>query len=47
MAIRLDGIGTALIRSLKNHDWSDSHAVARTWTVVLAYLLMDYRYLYL
>ena len=31
----------------KNHDWSDSHAVARTWTVVLAYLLMDYRYLYL
>ena len=28
-------------------DWSDPHGVARTWTVVLAYLLMDYRYLYL
>ena len=28
-------------------DWSDSHGVARTWKVVLAYLLMDYRYLYL
>ena len=25
----------------------DSAAVARSWTVVLAYLLMDYRYLYL
>ena len=28
-------------------DWGDPHAVARTWTVVLAYLMMDYRYLYL
>ena len=28
-------------------DWSDPHGVARTWTVVLAYLLMDYRYLHL
>ena len=28
-------------------DWSDPHGVARTWVVVLAYLLMDYRYLYL
>ena len=28
-------------------DWSDQQAVAETWTVVLAYLLMDYRYLYL
>ena len=28
-------------------DWSDPHAVARTWAVVLAYLMMDYRYLYL
>ena len=28
-------------------DWSDTQAVARTWTVVLAYLMMDYRYLYL
>ncbi len=28
-------------------DWSDRHGVARTWVVVLAYLMMDYRYLYL
>ncbi len=28
-------------------DFSDTQAVARTWTVVLAYLMMDYRYLYL
>ena len=28
-------------------DWSDPQAVARTWSVVLAYLMMDYRYLYL
>lgn len=28
-------------------DWLDPHGVARTWKVVLAYLLMDYRYLYL
>ena len=28
-------------------DWSDRHGIARTWTVVLAYLMMDYRYLYL
>ena len=28
-------------------DWSDRHGVADTWTAVLAYLLMDYRYLYL
>ena len=28
-------------------DFSDPHATVRTWTVVLAYLLMDYRYLYL
>ena len=31
----------------EDFDWSDPQAVARTWTVVLAYLLMDYRYLYL
>ena len=30
-----------------NIDWSDPQAVAKTWTVVLAYLMMDYRYLYL
>ena len=28
-------------------DWSDPQATARTWVVVLAYLLMDYRYLHL
>ena len=28
-------------------DWSDPHHAARAWVVVLAYLLMDYRYLYL
>ena len=28
-------------------DFSDASAQARTWKVVLAYLLMDYRYLYL
>ena len=31
----------------ESHDWSDPQAVARTWAVVLAYLMMDYRYLYL
>ena len=30
-----------------NIDWSDPQAVARTWTVVLAYLMTDYQYLYL
>jgi hypothetical protein len=28
-------------------DWSDPHHTAQVWVVVLAYLLMDYRYLYL
>ena len=28
-------------------DWSDPHYSAQTWIVVLAYFLMDYRYLYL
>ena len=28
-------------------DWSDPYGVAEAWTVVLAYLMMDYRYLYL
>ena len=32
---------------IESVDWSDTQAVARTWTVVLAYLMMDYRYLYL
>ena len=26
-------------------DWSDHHYTAQTWMVVLAYLMMDYRYL--
>ena len=26
-------------------DWSDHHHTAQTWMVVLAYLMMDYRYL--
>ena len=28
-------------------DWTDVHGMAETWAVVLAYLMMDYRYLYL
>ena len=28
-------------------DWSDPHHTAQAWLVVLAYLMMDYRYLYL
>ena len=28
-------------------NWSDPHHTAQAWVVVLAYLLMDYRYLYL
>ena len=31
---------------LDQADWSDPFHVARTWVVVLAYLLSDYRYLY-
>ena len=34
-------------RFLDRFDWSDPHYTARAWVVVLAYLLMDYRYLYL
>ena len=32
---------------LNGRDWPDPHHTARAWVVVLAYLLMDYRYLYL
>ena len=32
---------------LEDIDFSDPHATARAWKVVLAYLMMDYRYLYL
>ena len=32
---------------LDSTDTRDLRGVARTWVVVLAYLLMDYRYLYL
>ena len=28
-------------------DWSDPHHVARAWVVVLAFLMSDYRYIYL
>ena len=28
-------------------DWTDVHGLAETWSVLLAYLMMDYRYLYL
>ena len=28
-------------------DFSDPHQTAQAWVVVLAYVLMDYRYLYL
>ena len=46
------GEGWGLDRDLINShfekvDWSDPHSVAETWTVILAYLMMDYRYLYL
>ena len=34
----------AYIRSV---DFTDAHYVAHAWVVVLSYLLMDYRYLYL
>ena len=32
---------------LNGVDWSDPHHAAQAWVVVLASLLMDYRYLYL
>ena len=32
---------------MRGIDWSDPHHAAQAWVVVLAYLLMDYRYLYL
>ena len=32
---------------MNGHDFSDPHYTVQTWVVVLAYLLMDYRYLYL
>ena len=32
---------------LNNINFSDVHGTARAWVVVLSYLLMDYRYLYL
>ena len=32
---------------VESKDWSDHYYTAQAWTVVLAYLLMDYRYLYL
>ena len=32
---------------MRDVDFSDPHATARAWKVVLAYLMMDDRYLYL
>ena len=32
---------------LDSIDWSDPHHAAQSWVVVLAYLMTDYRYLYL
>ena len=32
---------------LHGTDWSDPHHAAQAWIVVLAYLMTDYRYLYL
>ena len=32
---------------MQNINFSDIHGTARAWVVVLSYLLMDYRYLYL
>ena len=32
---------------LNGRAWPDPHHTAQAWVVVLAYLLMDYRYLYL
>ena len=34
-------------RFMDGVDWSDPYHTAQAWVVVLAYLLMDYRYLYL
>ena len=34
-------------RYLERIDWSDPHHTAQAWVVTLAYLLTDYRYLYL
>ena len=34
-------------RYLERRDWSDPEHAAQAWVVTLAYLLMDYRYLYL
>jgi len=36
-----------LNRYLDQRDWSDPEHAAQAWVVTLAYLLMDYRYLYL
>ena len=32
---------------MRGVDWSDPYRTAQAWVVVLAYLMMDYRYLYL
>ena len=40
-------IGSGSTILCKDIDFSDSHATARAWKAVLAYLMMDDRYLYL
>ena len=32
---------------IESVNFADAHYTARAWVVVLSYLLMDYRYLYL
>ena len=39
--------GPVVDNFLRRIDWSDPHHAARAWVVVLAYLFIDYRYLYL
>ena len=39
--------GDRVHRYLDRVDWSDPRHTAQAWVVTLAYLLMDYRYLYL
>ena len=44
---RYRAFGDRADRYLNSVDWSDPEASAQAWVVVLTYLLMDYRYLYL
>ena len=42
-----DRVNAAFRDSIDRIDWSDPKYSAQAWVAVLAYLLMDYRYLYL